>query len=232
VKLSATPGGLRRGAPVLGQHTREILAEIGYATADVDALVASGAALDGSAAEHLERQRRVIDYAAELGAGIYCMLGADRVWQRLPNDDELARLGEQAERLIDYAAPHGITVCYHAHPRCTVETEAEQDRLLAFAGRLKICLDVSVSVLMEEDPVAQLRKYRDRVGYVHMKDVGPGKFCPMGRGTRGLDFGACLAALEAIDYRGWVVGELSNYADTEATASCRENREFLRSLGY
>jgi crotonobetainyl-CoA:carnitine CoA-transferase CaiB-like acyl-CoA transferase len=48
VKLSATPGGLRRGAPVLGEHTREILAERGFSPPQIDALVASGAVLDGA----------------------------------------------------------------------------------------------------------------------------------------------------------------------------------------
>jgi crotonobetainyl-CoA:carnitine CoA-transferase CaiB-like acyl-CoA transferase len=48
VKLSATPGSLRRGAPLLGEHTREVLAEHGYAEGEIDALVASGAALDGA----------------------------------------------------------------------------------------------------------------------------------------------------------------------------------------
>lgn len=39
VKFSDTPGGQgRRGAPVLGQHTREVLRELGYTDQDVDAL--------------------------------------------------------------------------------------------------------------------------------------------------------------------------------------------------
>ena len=42
VKFSATPSGVRRGAPVLGEHTREVLREYGYSDADIDALVAAG----------------------------------------------------------------------------------------------------------------------------------------------------------------------------------------------
>ena len=30
VRLSETPGGIRHRAPVLGEHTEEVLAEIGY----------------------------------------------------------------------------------------------------------------------------------------------------------------------------------------------------------
>lgn len=190
------------------------------------------ASLGGDASHAMERQRRIIEYAAELGCSVYCFLGGARTPLRLPTDEEFKRLAEQAETLIDYAAPFGLTVAYHAHPRCTVESEEEQDRLLSYTDRLKVCVDVSVAGLMEEDAIAQLRKYRDRLGYVHMKDWARGKFCLMGQGTVGLDFGRIREALNEIGYRGWVMGELSSYADTDAVESCYANRAYLRSVGY
>jgi crotonobetainyl-CoA:carnitine CoA-transferase CaiB-like acyl-CoA transferase len=45
VKFTETPGGISRPAPLLGQHTREVLLEAGYDAAGVDALIASGAAI-------------------------------------------------------------------------------------------------------------------------------------------------------------------------------------------
>jgi crotonobetainyl-CoA:carnitine CoA-transferase CaiB-like acyl-CoA transferase len=42
VRLSETPGGIRHRAPVLGEHTSELLAEIGYDEAAVAALRAAG----------------------------------------------------------------------------------------------------------------------------------------------------------------------------------------------
>ena len=42
VKLSATPGGVRTRAPLLGEHTREVLQEMGIAVERVDALIDSG----------------------------------------------------------------------------------------------------------------------------------------------------------------------------------------------
>ena len=45
VKLSRTPGRVSRPAPLLGQHTREVLAEFGFSQPEIEALVASGAAV-------------------------------------------------------------------------------------------------------------------------------------------------------------------------------------------
>ena len=45
VKLSRTPGKVSRPAPVLGQHTREVLEEFGFSRAEIDTLVESGAAV-------------------------------------------------------------------------------------------------------------------------------------------------------------------------------------------
>jgi crotonobetainyl-CoA:carnitine CoA-transferase CaiB-like acyl-CoA transferase len=45
VKFSTTPGGVARAAPLLGEHTREVLAEAGYATAEIDRLIAERAAI-------------------------------------------------------------------------------------------------------------------------------------------------------------------------------------------
>jgi len=41
VKFSTSPATIRRGAPVLGEHTREVLGEMGYSQAQIDALTAS-----------------------------------------------------------------------------------------------------------------------------------------------------------------------------------------------
>ena len=42
VKFSATPGEVRSGAPLLGEHTREVLREYGYSDAEIDKLAGNG----------------------------------------------------------------------------------------------------------------------------------------------------------------------------------------------
>ena len=43
IKFSETPGAITRAAPLLGEHTREILAALGYSGAEVDTLFGEGA---------------------------------------------------------------------------------------------------------------------------------------------------------------------------------------------
>jgi len=42
IKFSETPGGVRRAAPVFGQHTREVLREHGFSDAEIDRMAAQG----------------------------------------------------------------------------------------------------------------------------------------------------------------------------------------------
>ena len=45
VKLSSTPGSIRRRAPALGEHSAEILLERGFSQDEVDGLLAEGVIL-------------------------------------------------------------------------------------------------------------------------------------------------------------------------------------------
>lgn len=45
MKFSATPGAVTCAAPVLGEHTYEVLAEVGYSHAEIDRLVREGGAI-------------------------------------------------------------------------------------------------------------------------------------------------------------------------------------------
>lgn len=188
---------------------------------------------DERRARALEAQKRMIDFGAELGCEAYVFIGGDRVGRRRPTDDELRRLADVASALVAYAEPLGMSVNHHSHPRCTAESEAEQDRLLELADpRLRVCLDVGISAFMDEDYRAQIKRYASRLGYVHLKDWAQGKYCVLGQGTKGIDWAAVLADFTAIAYDGWVTTELSWYADTGDDESCHANRAFLRSIGY
>ena len=177
------------------------------------------------------RIQNEIAYAAQLGAAHYGLIGGDRLRWRPPSAAEESSLARFCEDLADHGVELGVRVAYHPHVACTVETGEEIDRLLAATRTLTLCLDASHIALVGEDPIAHLRKYRERTGYIHLKDWTRGKFVEMGEGNLGIDFGAILRELEEMRFPGWVVVEQSR-SDVSPLHSARVNAAFLRQLGY
>lgn len=132
-----------------------------------------------------------------------------RLRTRPPTAAEYKNLANGCEELAKYGADKGITLAYHPHVGCTIETEVEIDIFLNQTKQSQLCLDVSHIGLVGENPIAHLRKYKARIGYVHLKDWADGKFVEIGRGTIGLDFGLILAELKSQRFPGWVVVEQS-----------------------
>jgi inosose dehydratase len=181
--------------------------------------------------QQLTEHKRRIDYAAELGADVYGLVGGSRLRWRPPANEEYADLADFCEELATYGVKRGVVVSYHPHVGCTVETEEETDRLMEATSELRLCLDVSHNALVGEDPIYNLQKYRDRLGYVHMKDWAKGRFVEMGQGDLGIDFPAILKHLETHRFDGWVVVEQSR-SEISPLHSARLNAGYLKSLGY
>lgn len=182
-----------------------------------------------------ERQRVIhqnrIDYCEAVGAAAYGLVGAGRPRAHPPSNEEIRDLAQLCDDLAAYGKAHGVAVAYHPHTRCTVQYEHEIDLLMSMTKHLTLCLDVSHIALVGEDPVAHLRKYRERLGYVHLKDWGNGDFVEMGLGRIGIDFGACLHELQQQAFAGWVVVEQS-LSDVSARHSAQINADYLKGLGY
>ena len=182
-------------------------------------------------AESLNSHQRRMDYAALFGAEMYGLVGGGRLRTRPPSSNEYKDLAQACEALAVYGEAIGVGLAYHPHVGCTIETEAEIDILLNETQKTVLCLDASHIGLVGEDPIAHLRKYRQRTGYIHLKDWAAGKFVEMGQGTIGLDFGAILGELAAQRFPGWVVIEQSR-SDVSPAESARLNAVFLRGLHY
>ena len=178
----------------------------------------------------LHKLKRHLDYAAAIGAEAFGLVGGARLRWRPPSAEEEADLARFCEDLAVYGAERGVTVAYHPHTACTVETEAEIDRLMDATQTLTLCLDASHIALVGEDPLAHQRKYRERTGYIHLKDWARGKFVEMGHGSLGIDFAAILHDLDQHAFTGWVVVEQSR-SDVSPAISARINADYLRELG-
>ena len=142
------------------------------------------------------------------------------------NEGEWTRLCEGLDRLGALAVSCGFRLCYHHHMGTVVQTAAETEYLMEHTtpGRVWLCYDTGHFTFAGEDPMAVLKKYADRVGHVHLKDmrlpvvkqardegwsflqaVRNGAFTVPGDG--GVQFDEVFRVLAASGYQGWLLVE-------------------------
>ena len=142
------------------------------------------------------------------------------------NEGEWTRLCEGLDRLGALAVSRGFRLCYHHHMGTVVQTAAETEYLMEHTtpGRVWLCYDTGHFTFAGEDPMAVLKKYADRVGHVHLKDmrlpvvkqardegwsflqaVRNGAFTVPGDG--GVQFDEVFRVLAESGYQGWLLLE-------------------------
>ncbi|HYF93274.1 MAG TPA: sugar phosphate isomerase/epimerase [Symbiobacteriaceae bacterium] len=137
----------------------------------------------------------------------------------------------------------GIKACYHPHLGTIVEKPDEIDRVMEMTdpGLIWLAADCAHIQKGGADPCEVYRKYRDRLAYLHIKDLNPGVewgqqtsagtdqlpiFTELGRGV--VDLKACIATLREIDYQGWITVELDQSVIGPMN-SLRINKEYLEN---
>ena len=142
------------------------------------------------------------------------------------NDVEWERFCDGLNGLGRLAASRGFKLCYHHHMGTVVQTAAETDRMMSNTDPkyVFLCYDMGHFTFAGEDPLAMLRKYVDRVGHVHLKDmrlpvveearkqnwsflqaVRNGAFTVPGDGD--VDFDPVFQVLSEAGYEGWLLVE-------------------------
>jgi inosose dehydratase len=139
------------------------------------------------------------------------------------SDDEWDTLVGTCAKIREIAAAHGLKTVLHPHVGTHVEREAEVDRFLADSD-LQLCLDTGHLLIGGTDPVELARRYPDRIGHVHLKDVRgeiaakvrsgelsytdaveQGIYVPLGDGD--VDVEALVQSVREAGYTGWFVLE-------------------------
>jgi len=145
----------------------------------------------------------------------------------------------------------GLRCVFHHHAAGFVETADEVSKLLELtdAKLVGLCFDTGHLRFGGGDPLATLRRHRDRIWHVHFKDCSPsvhhqsraegwdyfrslkqGIFCELGKGD--VDFAAVIAELRRTKYTGWIVVEQDVLPGMGAPREfAQRNRDYLRKLG-
>ena len=142
------------------------------------------------------------------------------------NSAEWDRFAKSMNRLGEIANSMGISLVYHHHMGTVVQTAEEIDRMMEMTDRDKFSLlfDSGHLAYCNQDYLAVIAKYADRVKHVHLKDIRPqvvekvksqklsflqgvreGAFTVPGDGC--IDFAPIFDILDRADYKGWMIVE-------------------------
>jgi inosose dehydratase len=176
--------------------------------------------------EELWRVAQAAPVAASLGAEHLVVGGGARRWDRPPNDGDYDALARALDRVASLAAQHGLTASYHPHLTTMAETPEEIAKVFDRTP-IGFCPDTAHLAAAGGDVRELVARYRDRVHYVHLKDLTrePFAFEPLGRGE--LDLRGLLDDLRSSGFDGWIATELDSY-DGPAAEAARESYAFVR----
>jgi inosose dehydratase len=147
---------------------------------------------------------------------------------------DYGRLGRLLTAVGRRTAELGVETVYHHHMNSIGEKPHEVDAVLEAIDpkAVGILFDIAHYQQGGGDPVAAIRRYRDRIKVVHLKDVraidkAPGyEWVELGRGR--VDVKGCVAALKEIGFRGWAIIELDRVPDPNGSpkASALANKQY------
>lgn len=148
---------------------------------------------------------------------------------------------------------YGVRATIHPHAGGYIEFEDEVARIARDipADIAGFCLDTGHTYYAGMDPVETLKRYADRLDYVHFKDIdkpifdevlgerirffdacGKGVMCPIGRGA--IDYLAVRRALEEIGYHGYITVEQERDPRNVSGSleDVKASRDYLRQVGF
>jgi inosose dehydratase len=195
-------------------------------------------------AEDMATHTKHARFVRDVG-GLYLQLTDTRPKRTLVAAD-YQRLGRLMTEIGKRTADIGIPVAYHNHMNSIGERPQEVDWVLDATDPryVKVLLDVAHYQQGGGDPAQAIKKYKDRILFLHIKDVEsplPGntgdpmrsyRFVELGRGKVNLK--AVFTALQEINFKGWAVVELDAVPDKSKTPKeyAVIAKDYLKTVGY
>lgn len=139
---------------------------------------------------------------------------------------------EIGKRVADY----GLKLGFHNHMNSVGQPPEAVDAILNESDPNYLFLELDVAHYLEGggDPAAAIRKYRQRILFMHFKDVknipstSGYEWVELGNGR--VDFPAVFQALHEINFRGWGIVELDRVPSDDPHSPREANAASLRFL--
>jgi inosose dehydratase len=176
--------------------------------------------------EELWRIRRACEWGAELGVE-HLVVGGGAQRSEPATDTDYDRLAAALDEVSRITDGHGLVAGFHPHLSTIVESPDQIERLFSRTP-IAFCPDTGHLQAAGGDPVELVRTYRDRIAYVHIKDLdADGAFVPLGRGV--LDVAGVLGVLRDTGFDGWVTVETDGW-EGDPGEGARTSRARLEEL--
>ncbi|MBS1801517.1 MAG: TIM barrel protein [Acidobacteria bacterium] len=192
------------------------------------ALSSGDLSLDGPEPPQLATHLAHAQFVKDSGGRYLQILDKLTSYTRTATPDECKRLGKLLTELGKRTADIGIPLGYHNHLNTLSQKPENLDIILENSDPkyVKLELDTAHAVAGGGDPVQMIRKYHDRLLFMHLKDVRdipantpkamyPFEFVELGRGR--VDLPGVFAALDQVAFNGWAIVELDRVPDKSGT---------------
>jgi inosose dehydratase len=177
-------------------------------------------------AEEIAKHTANAKFTHDVG-GLYLQVTDERPKDRATTAADYSRLGHLVTEIGKRTADLGISLGYHNHMGTLGERPEEVDQILQATDPryAKLLLDVAHYFQGGGDPAKAIDKYKDRLLFLHIKDVEPVtgntnakhpyRFVELGRGK--VNIPSVFDALHRVDFRGWAIVELDAVPDKART---------------
>jgi sugar phosphate isomerase/epimerase len=179
---------------------------------------------DGKFRERLERQKRNIHWAIELGCGKINFKGGKRT------EDDMSFLIQGARELASYCENLPVELCLANHHGNRIEQIEDLDRIFSRIDHPKvgILVDIGHYHSSQVDIPALIRRYGDKIKLVHTKDQIGSQSVPFGEGE--IDNPGLLKLLHEVGYDGFVVVEIEVEDKENTPGYIKESRDYLQGI--
>ena len=120
--------------------------------------------------EHQERNKRRIDFAAEMEVDCFMYMSGPKPKDRDITEDDIKQAAEAADNWADYAAQYDLELSYHIHTNLLVDSKEDWTLYMQYLEKAKLCIDVSHAQLWDYDAAQSLRDFQHQLNYVHLQD--------------------------------------------------------------
>src|SRR5882762_1955164 len=177
----------------------------------------------GTEAAEIAKHVRNAKFVHDVGGHYLQVTDSARPKNRQPEGADFKQLGRILTEIGKQTTDLGIPLGYHNHMGSLGESPGEVDAIMSESDQRYVKLELDIAHYQQGagDPAKAIRRYGNRLLFLHIKDVESlatpdargraYRFVELGRGK--VDLPAVFAALKDVRFRGWAVIELDSVTD-------------------